>query len=305
MNSSAPLVSIIIPFFNSARFLADAVESVLEQSLRNWELLLVDDGSTDTSGSIARNYVERYPSRIFYLHHRDRQNHGPAITRNFGLRHCRGEFVALLDSDDVWFPRKLEQQIALLRRYPNAAMVLGRSEYWYDWPGAPRTGQKNTIPDLAPEGLYLAPELLRLSYPLGPAPCPSDLVIRRSAIAEIGGFIEEFVLYEDIAFLAKVFLSLPVYVSEDCWDRYRVHPDSMSALACRGSLEAESRFFYFNWLADYMNQVGVVDKKLWELYRRKTRGYRHPGIAAVIQAVRRQARPIKRLLKQLLLALTA
>ena len=95
------LVSTIIIFLNAERFLAEAIESVLAQTYPTWELWLVDDGSTDRSSQLARDYAARHAARIHYLEHPGHENRGKSASRNLGLRHARGEYVALLDADDV------------------------------------------------------------------------------------------------------------------------------------------------------------------------------------------------------------
>lgn len=297
MSSGTPLVSIITPSYNAERFLAEAVESVLNQSYRCWQLLLVDDGSSDSSVLIARSYAEQHPDRILLLAHPNRENRGLPATRNLGLRSCAGELVALLDADDVWLPRKLEEQVGILRDFPEAGMVFGRSEYWYG-----PDSSENHVPELAPgERLYAPPDLLTLCYPLGRfgAPCPTDLLIRKSLLEELGGFEESFddraPTHEDIAVLSKIFLSSPVYVSNQCWDRYRRHPESIWAKAQLDGSDARSREFYFSWLGAYMRRTGVTDPQVWALYRKHCWPYRHRRLAGALRFARALMRPVKRL----------
>src|ERR1051325_5362212 len=99
-----PLVSVIVPFLNGAKFIREAIESVFSQTYQNWELILVDDGSTDSSSGIARQYAELHPGRVRYLEHEGHQNRGQAPARNLGIRHAAGEFFAFLDCDDIWLP---------------------------------------------------------------------------------------------------------------------------------------------------------------------------------------------------------
>jgi glycosyltransferase involved in cell wall biosynthesis len=98
-------VSVIIPAYNAARFLPEALESVFSQTWPELEVIVVDDGSTDDT----REMLKPYGERIQYLH---KENGGPASARNLGLRHARGRFVAFLDADDLWLPRKTELQMA-------------------------------------------------------------------------------------------------------------------------------------------------------------------------------------------------
>src|SRR5215212_9963596 len=108
--SSKPLVSVVIPFLNTENFIQEAIESVVAQTYENWQLFLVDDGSTDDSTRIAQEYTESYPGKIFYLEHPRHQNCGVSASRNLGISYAKGEYVGFLDADDVWLPHALEQQ---------------------------------------------------------------------------------------------------------------------------------------------------------------------------------------------------
>ena len=106
-----PEVSVIIPSYNSARYLADAVDSVLSQSFRDLEVLVIDDGSTDDTATVARRY--RRPVR--YLR---QENQGVAVARNRGIAESLGRYIAFLDADDTWLPAKLEAQLEALGKNP-------------------------------------------------------------------------------------------------------------------------------------------------------------------------------------------
>ena len=116
--SGVPTVSVVTCFLNPGRYLDETIESVLSQSTDGWELLLVDDGSTDGSTEIAQRYASEYPQRIFYLEHPDHENRGCSASRNLALRHARGEFVGILDADDVLLQQALERRIGILRARP-------------------------------------------------------------------------------------------------------------------------------------------------------------------------------------------
>lgn len=112
MVEKTPLVSVIMPAYNMERFVAPAIRSVQQQTVEDWELLVIDDGSQDRTCQIVEELAAE-DSRIRFL--RNEVNMGVARTRNRGFDLCRGSYVALLDSDDVWLPRKLENQLALAR----------------------------------------------------------------------------------------------------------------------------------------------------------------------------------------------
>ncbi len=106
-----PLVSIITPIFNSEKYLPLTINSVKKQTITNWELILIDDNSSDNSYKIAEEFA-REDNRIKLI--RNKQNLGPAITRNIGIKEAKGRYIAFLDSDDEWLPKKLEKQIKFL-----------------------------------------------------------------------------------------------------------------------------------------------------------------------------------------------
>ncbi len=110
------LVSVIIPTYNRKHYITKALDSVFEQTYKNFEILVVDDGSTDNT----REYLQKYGTRIQYLY---QQNHGISHARNTGIRNSQGDYIALLDSDDYWLPEKLERQINLFQEHPEYGLI--------------------------------------------------------------------------------------------------------------------------------------------------------------------------------------
>lgn len=265
-----PLVSVITIFLNGERFIREAIESVFAQTYDNWEYLLVDDGSTDASTALARQYAERYPGKVRYLEHEGHVNRGMSATRNLGIRHAQGKYVALLDADDVWLPQKLTRQVAILEAHPRAAMVYGANQYWHSWTGLSEDVKRDHIPELgvSVDTLFEPGTLSLHVYPLGQAaaPCPSDLLIRRDIFARIGGFEESFIskyqMYEDQAFLAKVYLKEAVFVSGECWDKYRIHPDSCVAMVNKAGEYYTVRLFFLQWLQKYLAKEQVANPQI-------------------------------------------
>ena len=105
------LVSVITPAFNSGRFVSETINSVLSQTYQNWELIIVDDGSTDETVKIVKSFQEK-DNRIKLFE--NESNKGSAFSRNLALRNAKGKWIAFLDSDDVWHPEKLEKQIKFM-----------------------------------------------------------------------------------------------------------------------------------------------------------------------------------------------
>src|ERR1700733_14542426 len=104
-----PLVSVVIPTYNRAGIICETIDNLFEQTYRNFEVIVVDDGSTDDTPS----KLLRYGNRIRFFR---QENRGPAVARNHGARVARGEIIAFQDSDDLWKPTKLERQVSLLER---------------------------------------------------------------------------------------------------------------------------------------------------------------------------------------------
>lgn len=302
MGTVSNLVSVIVSFLNGERFLAEAIESVCAQTYERWELLLIDDGSTDNSASIARGYSARLPDRIFCFQHPGNRHCGLPASRNLGLNKARGLYVALLDADDVWLSHKLEEQVAILEAHPTAALVYGRPTYWHSWSQDPADQGQDDAPELGvkPNSLISGKELLLASYPLGEAatPCPSDILLRRMALEAVQGFEDCFqgplTLYEDQAFLAKIYLENQVFVADQCWDKYRIHPDSCVATTKKSGHYHEVRKFYFNWLENYLRVRRIEDQGIWRALKRAQLPYRSTGLRRAIEAVKRQAGRFRR-----------
>ncbi len=130
----APLISVIMPAYNAERFIEQAIRSVQEQTVRNWELIVVDDCSADKTAEQIRQLAAE-DMRIIPVY--SEINHGAAESRNIALRQCRGEFIAFLDADDIWCPQKLEKQLEKAREtdadiiYTSYAMIDERGKHCY------------------------------------------------------------------------------------------------------------------------------------------------------------------------------
>lgn len=255
MNS--PAVSVISIFYNAERYFEEAIESVLHQGFEDYELILADDGSSDSSPQIAGTFVERFPDRIRYVAHPGGINRGMSATRNLGLRHARGRYVAFIDADDRWRPSKLRDQVEVATTYPELAMVCGAVNYWRSW-----SGEEDCV---VPTGhrqdeVVLPPEASLALYPLGSAmaPCPSDMLFRRDAVEALRGFEEHFtgakMMYEDQAFLAKLYLAHPVWFDSRVWLDYRQHADSCVAEVQRDGRYDEVRRYFLEWFERYSGE---------------------------------------------------
>lgn len=124
------MISVVIPVFNGAAYVAQAIDSVLDQTVPPTEVVVVDDGSSDSTAEV----VQRYQPRVLY---RRQANQGPGAARNLGIRESKGEFLAFLDSDDLWLPEKLRLQKAALDEDPELNLVFCHMSRF-----APRTSRR-------------------------------------------------------------------------------------------------------------------------------------------------------------------
>jgi glycosyltransferase involved in cell wall biosynthesis len=288
-----PLVSVVIIFWNAARFLQEAIESAFAQTYPAWELLLVDDGSSDGSTAIARRCAAQCPECVRYLEHPGHDNRGMSASRNLGIRAAQGLYIAFLDADDVWFSNTLEEQVAILEMHAEAAMVYGPIQWWYSWTGRPEDREHDYVEKLGvpPDTVIQPPRLLPL-FLQDKAAVPSGLMVRRQIIERVGGFEDAFRGgYEDQVFCSKLCLNVPVFASGRCWYRYRQHADSCVLINQRTGATYAARLHFLNWLAAYLSAQGVRDRTVWQAVHEELWPYRHPILNSLlihIQHLRRQ-----------------
>jgi glycosyltransferase involved in cell wall biosynthesis len=208
-----PTVSVIIPAFNQARYLAGALQSVLDQSYRDLEIIVIDDGSTDETWSMA----QRFGDAIHYIR---QNNQGLPSARNRGIRQAQGKYIALLDSDDEWLPQFLESMLSLAARQPEADV------YYCNARCVDEQGQE--LPQLAggylmqPQAMYAA--LLRANFLI-----PSAVLLRRDAIVEAGLFDQAMINgCEDWDLWLRLLPTHMFVGTMACLVRYRLHGDNFS-----------------------------------------------------------------------------
>lgn len=163
-----PLVSAIVTCYNRQAYLAEALDSILAQTFDAYEIVLVDDGSTDDSARIAARYVERHGDRIRYHH---QENRGASVAKNIGVELAAGAYLAFLDSDDRWTPDKLAVQMRHVDRHPDIPIRYAH-------------GRQFLSPELTPEAQA------RLHCPTAamPAPTSGTLLLARDTFIRVGPF---------------------------------------------------------------------------------------------------------------------
>jgi GT2 family glycosyltransferase len=188
----APTVSVVLPTYNRVGLLRQAVTSVLDQSFGDWELIIADDGSTDGT----RRYLEGLSDprvRTLWMRH----GGNPAVPRNAALRVARGEWVAFLDSDDLWLPTKLERQLEAMAAHP---------ECGWSYTGYTLIDQHGAALPERPSPVYrpVSGWILASLVEVIAGPCQPALLARRALLEELGGFDESFPLRADLDLLLRL-----------------------------------------------------------------------------------------------------
>mgnify|MGYP000684036772 CR=1 FL=1 len=201
--SKKPFVSVVIPIFNGALFIARAVESVLAQTYKDFEIIIVDDGSTDDSRVVLTQFANQPFIRCLY-----QDNAGPAQARNLGIESALGEYIAFLDCDDFWFPEKLEAQVAMLRG--NSHPVLVHSNYEV-------IASEGRIIQQAKAGQTR--DAFHKAFSGGQAPLLSTTIISRILLEQVGKFDPNLWVSEDSDLILRLYERVPF----ECIEQTLVH----------------------------------------------------------------------------------
>ena len=313
-----PTVSGVMIFLDAERFIEEAIESIIAQTYQDWELLLVDDGSSDSSSEIAQHYARAYPHKIRYLEHESHQNKGMSASRNLGIRCATGKYISFLDADDVWLPSKLEEQVPLIESHPEAAMLYGRTQYWFSWTGKTEDLNQDCLTKLRVKAdTLLAPPTPLIFYLQDEQiyPCTCSVVIRREVFETIGTFDEAFQnANEDMVFYTKVFLEAPVFLSNKCWDRYRINPGSYWVNYWKGIRQKSAfphlnqphpeRQRYLDWLTRYLDERDIHNPNVRQALKKAYWPYNHPRLYGVLAPFRYISQKLKFIAKQAICLLT-
>jgi glycosyltransferase involved in cell wall biosynthesis len=215
------LVSVVVPVFNGASFLRSALESVAAQEYPRWELVVVDDGSSDQSGELARSFAAGEP-RARVIH---QCNEGHSAARNRGLLACRGEYLQFLDADDRLLPDKMKNQVAYLEQNPGVDIVTGEARY-FGKHGRP-------LPMvLRPPRANMVADLLRRNVM-----CLNSPLTRRRVLGKVGGFksrtlrgervygCEDWELWQRVALAGCRIAYQPQEVVHNLWHQHNAQHD--------------------------------------------------------------------------------
>ena len=293
-----PLVSVVIPVYNGERFLRESLESVFAQTFHNYEIICVDDGSTDGSYAL----LQQYGARVRVI---QQANSGQSAARNAGVREAAGAFVAFLDQDDQWYPSKLAQQVAVLNAEPDVVLVHCN----YD--------RMDGDGRVLVAGAALVERTSALTSPLGrligeALVFPSAMMVRRDVFQRVGGFDPELRGFEDFDLIARLKQEGGFILLNESGMAYRLHGGGFSRAGGMGVIRSRERFL-IRMRALYAGdraKNALIDRMLsdcysdWGMHDAKN-GQPRKGWVKLIQALRQDPskfRTYSRLLRVSLLA---
>jgi glycosyltransferase involved in cell wall biosynthesis len=260
----AGLVSVIIPTYNAAEFIESCLLSVLHQTYPDMEVIVVDDGSEDSTRQVLAPYIAQ--GKIKYLY---QQNGGPAAARNLALRHARGEFIAFQDADDLWVPEKLEMQVATLRQNPDIGMVYSDTE-WFgeEWERQRKHSRKLRDFERRNPKRFRRGRIFNglLGYNFIPT---IAVLVRRSVLRQTGVFLEEingqrFSFGEDFELWLRISKICNVEFSPQKLAMRRVHRNQITANKRDGYRQACALYGYL-WSRSGWPEKGVLARKYLEI----------------------------------------
>lgn len=285
LHSNNFAVSVIIPLFNGEKYIENCIKSVLAQSYQHFEIIIVNDGSTDSSAQIVQNFVNHYPNKIKLYQHPNNENKGIAETRNLGIKMASYPLIAFIDQDDLWASDKLSIQIEYLKKFPEAKLIYSQASL-IDSNGLPFYIDKSNIMG---KGIGYIPinifkQLLKENF----IPSPTVLTYKYS-IEKAGMFdtklknsYEDWILWTKIAFKEKVlFIPKPLTF-------YRIHKENYSLkrtanvsdfLAEKHYIESVFNFLFDQEKSDYKKINKILSRQIQRfLFRAKSWGIDNQSI---------------------------
>jgi glycosyltransferase involved in cell wall biosynthesis len=226
MKPATPLVSVIIPAYNCARLIDETLRSVYKQTYTNWEIILIDDGSTDDTKAVLAPHM----NRIRYYFQR---NQGTAAARNAGLQMARGELFAFLDNDDIWLPEKLDLQVRAIQTWRDCGLVFTDGKT-FDESGVLRDSlisrhldgwihEHATIDPLIAKG-WLSQEFFLKNH----ISSASSVLVQKACIEAVGGFDERIAVTDDYDLWLRIAQRFPIALILSCLYMWRWREDSQS-----------------------------------------------------------------------------
>lgn len=220
-----PKVSVIIPIYNAEKFISETIESVMAQTYPDWEIIAVDDGSTDKTPEILKEYKKKLPKKLHVI---TQKNSGVSIARNTGVSDAKGEYIAFLDHDDLWLPEKLEKQVKVLDSNKELGLLYSDS-YMIDERG---NLKKDTLISSIMSRNILRIKMFRGNI-LNELFCVDFIpllttIVRKDTFDKVGMFNPEYKISEDYDLFLRIAQLYTVDFIERPLAKYRIHSRGIS-----------------------------------------------------------------------------
>ncbi len=204
-----PSVSVIIPTYNRVQFITQAIDSVLSQTYQNFEIFVVDDGSTDNT----KQALAPYKDKILYIY---QENQGAAAARNTGINYAKGKYIAFLDSDDLWFPQKLEKQVEILDKNQDISVV---------YSNIIKIDENNKIIGRGSKGNRFLSGYIFHEVLLRKAACAflQTMLVRKKCFEEVGYLDRELIVAEDRDMIVRLAKSYKMHGITEPLTKFRLH----------------------------------------------------------------------------------
>jgi glycosyltransferase involved in cell wall biosynthesis len=245
-------VSINLCCYNSEKYLRETIDSIVNQIYKDWELVIINDGSTDSTESIIYEYINQdYPIIYHY-----QENHGLGYSRNEALKRSQGEYIAFIDHDDIWLPEKLERQIPLFDD-PEVGLVFSDAIYFRE------NGKDERLYEKEPYWEGNCFSQLISNYFL----CLPTVVIRRSCLDDLDEWFDlRFKMIEEADLFRRISYKWKLRIICEPLSRYRIHESSF--MSTHGYLEADETFLmllkFENIFKDfknrYYNEITILER---------------------------------------------
>ncbi len=242
----SPKVSVIIPTYNRANILGQAIKSVLAQTYSDYELIVIDDGSTDDT----RKIIEAFSGKVLYLW---QSNKGVSSARNHGIRMSRGDYIAFLDSDDSWSHDKLDLQVKYLDSHPGVGLVFADAVLEHE-----NGGEFQKRSDLVYRGGSPSLKHLLLANPI---PCLT-VMVRRQCLDEVGLFDESLTIGEDYDLWLRVSKRCHIGHIGKVLAHYRVHSSNALGVDIDKMFEQHLAIVVRNLDEDTQSKYGISQNKV-------------------------------------------
>lgn len=271
-------VSVLIPTYNRAELIVESLESVFDQTFSDYEIIVIDDGSTDNSKMILASLIESNKIRYIY-----QKNAGAAAARNTGIKHARGKYVAFLDSDDLYYPDKLLKQVKFLDNHPEAYIVHS------DFSKFDNLGNDLGVRDTSYFSGWIYPHILLHWSMLMAIPC---VMVKRNIFEQIGLFDESLTYSEDLDLWARIAMKFPFHRIPIPLVRIRDHKQSISS----NRSTAQNSIIY-------LEKAFVRDPGLGKHFRNRSvaKMYAYIGLNLLGNGSKEQMKNVRRLVKSSLI----